>query len=83
MLSGQWHLHHGVIHNVPGAHASSACTHPAAVHVRHCFFLQDMASGQWHLHHGVIDKVPGAAPNDPASFQLRDHFSVAVAQGQL
>jgi ADP-ribose/FAD diphosphatase len=46
-------------------------------------YLQDMASGQWHLHHGVIDKVPGAAPNDPASFQLRDHFSVPVAQGQL
>jgi hypothetical protein len=44
--------------------------------------LQDMASGQWHLHHGVIDKVPGAAPNDPASFQLKDHFSVPVALGQ-
>ncbi|WIA09455.1 hypothetical protein OEZ86_012036 [Tetradesmus obliquus] len=51
-----------------------------SITLRH--YLQDMASGQWHLHHGVIDKVPGAAPNDPASFQLKDHFSMPVTLSQ-
>eukprot|EP00775_Hariotina_reticulata_P005531 gene5531-5767_t len=47
-----------------------------SITLRH--YLDDMATGVWHLHHGVIYKVPGSAPNDPAAFELRDHFSVPI-----
>ena len=47
-----------------------------SISLRH--YVADMASGVWHMHHGVIDKVPGAAPNDPAAFQLKDHYEMPV-----
>lgn len=47
-----------------------------SITLRH--YIADMASGVWHMHHGVIDKVPGAAPNDPAAFQLKDHYEMPV-----
>lgn len=28
---------------------------------------------------GVIHRKPDAAPNDPAAFEVRDHFAVPVA----
>ncbi|KAF8073126.1 NUDT23 [Scenedesmus sp. PABB004] len=41
-------------------------------------YVEDMASGSWHMHHGVIHKRPGSLPNDPATYELRDHFAVPV-----
>ncbi|KAK9839840.1 hypothetical protein WJX81_005356 [Elliptochloris bilobata] len=49
------------------------------VALRH--FVADMRSGQYHIHHGVIAKVPGTQPNDPAGFQLVDHFAIATSVG--
>lgn len=40
------------------------------------YYLEDLASGHYNLHHGVIAKKPGSAPNDPAAFELREHFAV-------
>lgn len=51
-----------------------------SITLRH--YVADMASGMWHMHHGVIDKISGAAPNDPAAFQLKDHYQIPVGTAQ-
>mmetsp|Transcript_904 Transcript_904/g.2773 ORF Transcript_904/g.2773 Transcript_904/m.2773 type:complete len:292 (-) Transcript_904:501-1376(-) len=42
-------------------------------------FFEDLESGKWHHHHAVIDKRPGSSPNDPGTFQLRDHITLTLA----
>jgi ADP-ribose/FAD diphosphatase len=46
------------------------------------FFVDDMEAGRFRVHHGVIDKAKGSAPNDPSTFQLRDHFAIATSAGR-
>ncbi|EFJ46901.1 hypothetical protein VOLCADRAFT_44814, partial [Volvox carteri f. nagariensis] len=36
-------------------------------------YCEDLRTGAFRVHHGVIDKRPGSLPNDPGTFQLRDH----------
>lgn len=43
------------------------------------FYVADMEAGRFHVHHGVIQKAKGSAPNDPGTFELRDHFAIATA----
>jgi hypothetical protein len=47
-----------------------------SVTLRH--YVAEAATGDWHVHHGVIDKRPGSAPNDPTSFELREHFALPL-----
>ena len=42
-------------------------------------YASDLAEGQFHIHHGVIEKKAGAPPNDPAAFQLKNHFAIPTA----
>lgn len=42
-------------------------------------YCDDMASGRASYHHGTIRKAPGSAPNDPAAFELTDHYSYTLA----
>jgi hypothetical protein len=42
-------------------------------------YCEDMASGAASYRHGVIRKTPGSAPNDPASFELIDQFTMQLA----
>ncbi|CAK0784711.1 hypothetical protein CVIRNUC_007915 [Coccomyxa viridis] len=42
-------------------------------------FASDLADGSFHIHHGVIEKKAGAPPNDPAAFQLTDHFAIPTS----
>jgi hypothetical protein len=44
-------------------------------------YTQDMAAGTASYRHGVIRKAPGSAPNDPASFELTDEFTMQLAPG--
>jgi hypothetical protein len=37
-----------------------------------------MRGGVYHIHHGTIEKARGSAPNDPSTFELRDHFAIAT-----
>ena len=39
-------------------------------------YALDLKEGHFHIHHGVIVKKAGAPPNDPAAFQVMDHFAV-------
>ena len=42
-------------------------------------YLEDLQAGSFRVHHGVIDKRPGSLPNDPATFQVRDHVAMSIA----
>ncbi|CAL5223162.1 g5633 [Coccomyxa viridis] len=42
-------------------------------------YTSDLAEGHFHIHHGVIVKKAGAPPNDPAAFQLMDHFAIPTS----
>ena len=42
-------------------------------------FASDLADGSFHIHHGVIEKKAGAPLNDPAAFQLRNHFAITTS----
>ncbi|KAI8473624.1 MAG: NUDIX hydrolase domain-like protein [Monoraphidium minutum] len=42
-------------------------------------YCDDLAAGTTSYHHGTIVKAPGSAPNDPASFELVDHFTYGLA----
>ena len=46
-------------------------------------YASDLAEGCFHVHHGVIVKKAGAPPNDPAAFQLTDHFAIPTATSAL
>ncbi len=41
-------------------------------------YAADMRGGVYHIHHGTIEKARGSAPNDPSTFELRDHFAIAT-----
>ena len=42
-------------------------------------YASDLVEGRFHIHHGVIEKKAGAPPNDPAAFQLKNHFAIPTA----
>ena len=48
-----------------------------AISLRH--FVEDLEHGTFHLHHGVIHKKPKAAPNDPSTFVVKDHITLATS----
>jgi len=43
------------------------------------YYLEDLRTGRFHVHHGVIDKRPGSGPNDPASFEVKQHMALPLA----
>jgi ADP-ribose/FAD diphosphatase len=45
------------------------------------FYVADLEAGRFHVHHGVVQKAKGSAPNDPSTYQLRDHFAIPTAVG--
>ena len=43
-------------------------------------YVEDLRRGRFSVHHGVIDKVAGSLPNEPGSFELKDHIAVETLQ---
>lgn len=42
------------------------------------YYMEEVKTGVFKLHHGVIEKAEGAPPNDPSSYQLRDHLELTA-----
>ena len=45
-------------------------------------FVEDMANGSYRVHHAEIKKLQGSGPNDPHSFELKNHMAFHVVEDQ-